>query len=438
MEIKEEFEVYLMDNIETIRMDNGLKVTFCPMPHMCSVSTVIGIKAGSLYENNNQQGISHFIEHMLFKGTKQRENTLEISQSIQQLGGEINASTSEEATFIYSKVLHKNFTSAFEVMADIINNSLFREEDLVQEKAIVMEEINKYQDIPEDWITFLINKLMWKETALGQNVLGEKETVKKFTREAILQYFQERYQPQNMVISITGNISPKKIEEVLRKYPFSNRKGLSEKVPSWEIAQNQSPEVELITKKVNQAHLCFGFEGVSRFHQDKITMDLLNIILGAGLSSRLFQEIRVKEGLAYDIHSYTQYFSQTGSFNIYAGVVPDKLIHSIQKILAELKRIKENQVSHSELKKAKEMYKGGILMGLENTLSHAFQLGSYSLLYHKEYNYREIIGQIEKVQPEDIRKLADYLFQSHMIKLVVFSPTAVNINKDSLLPILKI
>jgi predicted Zn-dependent peptidase len=427
-----------MDNIKSIKMDNGLKVTYCLMPHMRSVSTVIGVKAGSLYEKNNQQGISHFIEHMLFKGTKQRKNTLEISQCIEQLGGEINASTSEECTFIYSKVLYKNFASAFEVMADIINNSLFREEDLVQEKAIVIEEINKYQDIPEDWITFLINRLMWKDTVLGNNVLGEKETVKKFNREALLQYFQERYQPQNMIISITGNISPKKIEEVLGKYPFLNKNRLSGEVPSWEIAQNQSPELELIAKKVNQAHLCFGFEGVSRFHQDKIAMDLLNIILGAGLSSRLFQEIRVKEGLAYDIHSYAQYFHQTGSFNIYAGVIPDKLIHSIQKILAELRKIKETRVSHSELKKAKEMYKGGILMELENTLSHAFHSGSYSLLYNKEYNYREIIGQIEKVQPEDIKKIAVHLFQDHKIKLVVFSPPTISIDKNSLLSILKI
>jgi predicted Zn-dependent peptidase len=427
-----------MGMVESIKMDNGLQIISCLMPHMQSVSIVVGIKSGSIYETKHQQGISHFIEHMLFKGTEKRKNTLEISQAIEQLGGEINASTSEECTFIYSKVLHRNFADAFEVLVDILNNSLFRAEDIRQEKKVVIEEINKYQDIPEDWIVFLINSLMWKDTALGQNVLGEKGTIKRFNRKLLLLYFQEMYQPRNMVISITGNISPKAITIMLEKFPFLARKGMPRIVSTIGGAVSQIPELKLINKRVKQAHLCFGFEGISRFHRDKIAMDLLNIILGAGLSSRLFQEVRVKEGLAYDIHSYPQYFDQTGSFNIYAGVIADGLTHSIQKILDELKKIKEKHISHTELKIAQEMYKGSILMGLENTLSFAFRLGSYALLYDKEYNYQEIIDRIESVQAEDIRKLAENIFQNHKIKLVIFSPSEMKIRKDSLLAILKV
>ena len=427
-----------MNKVESIIMTNGLRLITCPMPHMQSVSIVIGVKTGSIYERKEEQGISHFIEHMLFKGTEKRKNTLEISQAIEQLGGEINASTSEECTFLYSKVLHKNFVEALDVLLDILNNSIFREEDISQEKKIILEEINKYQDIPEDWITFLINKLMWKNSVLGQNVLGEKQTVQRFNRNLLLPYFQEMYQPQNMVITITGNFSSEIISDIIGSFSFPGRNGMLREISTFEKKTNKVPELKIINKKVNQAHLCFGFEGISRFHPDKITMDLLNIILGGGLGSRLFQEIRVKEGLAYDIHSYSQYFDHTGSLNIYAGVIADELPHSIQKILDELKKMKEQKVSEIELKIAKEIYKGGLLLGLENTLSYAFRLGSYALLYNKEYDHKEIIEKIEGIQTEDIRKLAESIFQSYKIKLVAFSPSDTKVKRGKLFSLLKV
>ena len=428
-----------MSKIELIRMNNGLRVIGCSMPNMRSLSIVIGIKAGSVYENKQQQGISHFIEHMLFKGTKKRENTLEISQCIEELGGEINASTSEECTFLYSKVLYKNFSSAFEVMSDVLNHSLFREEDIEQEKTVIIEEINKYQDIPEDWIGFIINRLLWKNSVLDQNVLGEKETIKRFSRQLILDYFHNMYQPDNMVISITGNITLNKIHEVIENSPFAPRNSvMPENIPNIDLKEQLTAKLKLIPKRLNQTHLCLGFKAISRFHADKVTMDLLNIILGAGLSSRLFQKIRVKEGLSYDIHSYTQYFNETGSFNIYAGIDPEKLNKSIEMILLELSKLKNDLIGTKELQKAKEMYKGGILLSLENTLSHAFRLGSYLLLYKKEYNYQELIEKIEKVQPEEIKKLAQEVFLSRRINLVVFYPNELKIDQSSLTKILKI
>lgn len=422
-----------MNKTEFRKMNNGLNVISCSMPNMQSVSTVIGIKAGSIYENNARRGISHFIEHMLFKGTKKRKNTLEISQCIEQLGGEINASTSEECTFVYSKVLYKNFPDVFEVMSDILNHSLFREEDIAHEKSIIVEEINKYQDIPEDWISFLINQLLWKGTVLSQNVLGEKETVKQFTRNAILQYFDEMYSPKNIVISITGNISTNTVQEVINNSPFVPKNSRPNNSPEIRLKKQQFPEVMAIPKKVNQSHLCFGFEGVSRFYSDKISMDLLNIILGGGLSSRLFQEIRVNSGLAYDIHSYTQYFDKTGSFNIYAGVDPGKIDCSVGKILVELKKLKDNKISTEELRKAKEMYKGNILLGLESTLNSAFRMGSHLLLYRKEYKYQELIEKIESVRSEDISKVAQDIFLTNKLNLVIFYPAEIEIKKDDLI-----
>jgi len=427
-----------MSKSELIKMDNGLNIIIRSMPHMRSVSTVLGIKAGSIYENSRQQGISHFIEHMLFKGTEKRKDTLEISQCIEELGGEINASTSEEGTFLYSKVLYKNFDNTFEVMWDILNNSLFREEDILHEKSVIIEEINKYQDIPEDWINFLINQLLWKGTVLSQNILGEKETVRNFNREEILKYYNEMYCPKNIVISIAGNISSKLVQEIVEKHSFIPNKESIKKIPEIQLKKQTIPELIAKPKKVNQTHLCFGFEGVSRFHQDKTTMDLLNIILGAGLSSRLFQEIRVKEALAYDIHSYTQYFDKTGSFNIYAGVDPEKMSCSIEKVLNELKKLKDNRIDVKELQKAKEMYKGSILLGLENTLSRAFRMGTFLMFYNKEYQYQELIDRIEKVQPEDITALAQTLFLKDKINLVVFYPNEIKIKPDNIIKLLKV
>ncbi len=427
-----------MDRYKSTVMNNGLRVVSCLMPDMQSASIVIGIKAGSIYESKEEQGISHFIEHMLFKGTKRRRNTLEISQAIEQLGGEINASTSEECTFLYCKVLYKNFVQAFEVLLDILNNSLFREDDITSEKRVVLEEINKYQDIPEDWITFLINRLMWKNSVFGQNILGEKETVGMFTRDMLLPYFNERYQPQNMVVSIAGNFPPEIITDMIGKMTFSEKNSRPREMLDIDMKLYKQPELKLIKKRVNQSHLCFGFEGVSRLHKDKIAMDLLNIILGGGLSSRLFQEIRVKEGLAYDIHSYSQYFEQTGSFNIYAGVISEKLVHSVEKIIHEFRKIRDKHVSGIELKIAKEIYKGNVLLGLENTLSCAFRLASHTLLYNKDYDYRDIIERIESIEKKDIKKLAENIFQSNKLKLVLFSPSSTRIKKHDLLTLLKI
>ncbi|MDD4364037.1 MAG: pitrilysin family protein [Atribacterota bacterium] len=421
-----------MQEIELLKTNDGIRIIACQMPQMSSISTVIGIKAGSIYENSKQQGISHFIEHMLFKGTEKNKNTLEISRCIEELGGEINASTSEECTFLYSKVLNKNFENALEVMMDILSNSLFREEDINREKAIVIEEINKYQDIPEDWITFLINKLLWKNTVLEQNVLGKKETVKSLNRQLILDYFNKMYNPYNMVISIAGNFTKSQFLEAVDNISFSLKEKEINKNRFIEIKNKKQtkPELLIMPKKINQAHLCFGFLGISRFHPDKINMDLLNIVLGAGLSSRLFQNIRVEEGLAYDIHSYVQYFDTTGSFNIYAGVDPNKIECSIKKVLEELKKIKDYEIENAELRKAKEMYKGSILMGMDSTLNYAFRLGSHLLIHGKEYCYQEIINKIEEASPKGIMKLAENIFHSANINLVIFYPDNISIEKS--------
>ena len=391
------------------------------MPYMKSVAIVFGIGAGSRYEVQKHQGISHLIEHMLFKGTNKRKSTLEISQVIEGIGGEINASTSKETTHLYAKVPQEQFKTAFDVLADIILNSLMREEDLHKEKNVIIEEIKKYQDIPEELVEILLDRIMWKNHPLGRPVLGDEKSVSNIQREDLLSYINTFYRPNNLVISVAGNI---KIEEVILqvdKYFKIIEKGeVKNYLPAKDNQKNT--QIGIKFKNSNQAHLSFGFPGISRLDPDKDSVDLLDIILGSGLSSRLFQKIRVRKSLAYDIHSFIQYFNDISSFNVYAGIDSSKLRETIQTILEELNKIKDNNLKEDELRKAKEMYKGALSLSLESTLSRAFWFGNRMLLYGRTSTFDEIKEKIEEVKVKDIQKMAQNIFTKDKINLSIVGP----------------
>ena len=395
---------------KVIEFQNGLRIITEEMPFMKSIAIVFGVRFGSRYEEKKHQGISHLIEHMLFKGTVKRKNTLEISRIIEGIGGEINASTSLETTFLYVKVPKKQFKIAFDVLSDIILNSLIREGDLNKEKKIIIEEIKKYLDIPEELVEIQLNKLMWKNHPLGRCILGDEQSINRIQKEDLLTYVNEFYRPNNLVISIAGNIKFEEVISQVKKYFEKINQGVTKKYLP--VKQNQkTPQIKIKYKKTNQTHLSFGFPGISRLHPDKYSLDLLDIILGSGLSSRLFQEIRVKRSLAYDIHSSIQYFNDAGSFNIYAGIDSNRLNETIEVILQELVRIKNNNnLKEKELRKAKEMYKGALSLSLESTLNRAFWHGNKLLLYGKPLTFDEVKNKIEEVKIEDIQKVAHNIF----------------------------
>ena len=391
------------------------------MPYMKSVAIVFGIGAGSRYEAQKHQGISHLIEHMLFKGTKKRKDTLEISQVIEGIGGAINASTSKETTHLYVKVPHEHFKTAFDVLADLITDSLMKEEDLYNEKNIIIEEIKKYQDIPEELVEILLDKIMWKNHPLGRSILGNEKSVINMQRDDLLSYINRFYRPNNLVISVAGNI--KIAEAVLQIEKYFKKTENSEIERYLPVKCNQkTAQVGIKFKKSSQTHLSFGFPGISRLDPDKYSQDLLDIILGSGLSSRLFQKIRVKKSLAYDIHSFIQYFNDTSAFNIYAGIDSNKLKETIQTILEELDKIKDNSLKEDELRKAKEMYKGALSLSLESTLSRAFWLGDMILLYGKPSTFDEIKRKIEEVKLQNIQRMAQNIFTKEKINLSIVGP----------------
>lgn len=391
------------------------------MPHMKSVAIVFGIGAGSRYEIQKHQGISHLVEHILFKGTNKRKSTLEISQVIEGIGGEINASTSKETTHLYTKVPQEQFKTAFDVLADIILNSLMREEDLHKEKDVIIEEIKKYQDIPEELVEILLDRIMWKNHPLGRPILGNEKSVSNIQREDLLSYINKFYGPENLVISIAGNIKIAEVILQIEKYFKTMKKGeVKNYLPAKDNQKNTKIGIKF--KKSNQTHLSFGFSGISRLDPDKYSMDLLDIILGSGLSSRLFQEIRVKNSLAYDVHSFIQYFNDISSFNIYAGIDSSKLRETIHTILEELNKIKDDILKEDELKKAKEMYKGALSLSLESTLSRAFWLGNRMLLYGRPSTFDEIKEKIEEVKVKDVQKMAQSIFSKDKINLSIVGP----------------
>ena len=406
---------------KVIKLENGLRIIVEEMPYMKSVAIVFGIGAGSRYEAKKQQGISHFIEHMLFKGTKKRKDTLEISQVIEGIGGEINAFTSKETTHLYAKVPQEHFKIAFDVLADIITDSLIKEEDLCKEKNVIIEEIKKYKDIPEELVEILLDRIMWKNHPLGRSILGDEKSVINIQREDLLSYINRFYRPNNLVISVAGNI---KITEVVRQIEKFFKRIEKGKIKRYlPVKANQkNAQVGIKFKKSNQAHLSFGFPGISRLDPNKYSLDLLNIILGLGLSSRLFQEIRVKKSLAYDINSFIQYFNETSAFNIYAGIDSRKLKDTIQTILEELNKIKDNNLKEDELGKAKEMYKGALSLNLDSTLSRAFWLGDMILLHGIPSTFDEIKRKIEEVKVEDVQRMAQNIFSEDKINLFIVGP----------------
>ncbi|MEA3253359.1 MAG: pitrilysin family protein, partial [Chloroflexota bacterium] len=305
-------------------LDNGLRVITCTMPHSRSVGVAFLVGAGSCYESQEEAGVSHFAEHLFFKGTRRRPTAREISQDIEGTGGMINASTDKEATIFWCKVASSHFPIALDVLSDILLNSRFDSADIDKERQVIIEEINMNLDLPQQRVGMLVDDLLWPDQPLGRDVAGTRETVSGIGREQILSYVARRYAPGNIVLSVAGDIR--------HEQAVAQIEALANKWPGGEVSRDYvsddgqtEPRMRVESKEGEQVHLCLGVHGYSRLHPQRFVLDLLNTALGSGMSSRLFTEIREHKGLAYDIHSYVEHSLNSGSFVTYAGVDPGKL-----------------------------------------------------------------------------------------------------------------
>jgi predicted Zn-dependent peptidase len=398
-------------------LSNGIPVVMEQLKNMRSVSLGIWVRVGSRDEEPHKNGISHFLEHMFFKGTVKR-TAKDIAVEIDSLGGEINAFTSKESTTFYVKILDEYIEKGIELLADIFLHSTFPEEDIEKEKGIIKEEIKLVEDTPDDYIHDLFNQTIWGNKGLGQPVLGRRETVKSFTREDLISHIRKYYGTKDVVISCAGNFEHGSILSVLNKSLGSLRRG-SEPVKG-PLPYFES-KVDVFHKELSEAHMCFGIEGLPQTSEDRYSLYVLNTIFGAGVSSRLFQEIREKRGLAYSIYSFISSYYDTGIWGVYAGVSRKRVGEVAGLILKEMNDLKST-LTEVELQRAKNHLKGNIILGLESTSSRMTNIARQEIYHGRYYSPKEIMREVDSISLADIQALAEKLIKQEGVSLTVFGP----------------
>lgn len=401
-------------------LNNGLRIITNSMPHTRSVSVIFFMGVGGRYEAESESGVSHFIEHLCFKGTEKRRTSKEISEAIESVGGIINGGTDKELTTFWCRVASQHFSLALDVLIDLVRNSRFDSKDIDRERQIIIEEINASLDSPRQRVDMLIDQLLWPGQPLGRDVAGSKETVTALTRQQMLHFFSHHHLPNNTVVSVAGDIQQEQVQDVLNQALGDWRPNkILAGFPSHD--KQEAPRLHIEFRDTEQAHLCLGVPGLSFLHPDRFAVDLLSIVLGEGMSSRLFTEIREQQGLAYDIHSYADHFTDSGAVIIYAGVEPGRVENALGAILDQLSQLKE-RVSETELNKAKELAKGRLLLSLENSRNVAAWLGAQEMLTNNILTVDDVISLVDAVTAEDLKRVAEQLLTGEKLNLAVVGP----------------
>jgi len=403
-------------------LNNGMRLITSPMPHTRSVSINFFIGTGSRYEKDAQAGISHFIEHMCFKGTDTRPNAGEIAAAIEGVGGILNAATDKELTVYWCKVAEPHFLFALSVMTDLLLNSQFAPDEIEKERQVIVEEINMTDDSPSQRSAMLIDELLWPGHPLGRDIAGTRKSVSAISREMMLAYMKEQYQAAATVISIAGDIQHEATVNAVTQALSGWNNGRAHPAYLPYTAQT-GQQVKIETRETEQTHLCLAMPGLPLLHPRRHALDLLNIILGEGMSSRLFTEIRDNLGLAYNINSYVDHFLDTGSLIITAGVDKDSLTTAIKAILEELSKLK-GAIGEEEIHKAKEYAKGRILLRMESSHNVAGWLGAQEVLTGRIRNVDQVIEIIDAVTAEELRQLATELLRGEQLRLAVVGPVS--------------
>jgi predicted Zn-dependent peptidase len=398
-------------------LENGVPVVTESLKNVRSVVLGIWVKVGSRNETTDKNGISHCLEHMFFKGTKKR-SAKDIAFEIDSLGGDLNAFTSRENTTFYVKVLDEYLEKGVELLSDIFLHPLFPEDELEKEKKIIKEEIKMVEDTPDDYIHDLFTRTIWGNTGLGQSILGRRETVKSFTKNDLLTHIRKYYGTRDIVISCSGNFDHDILLNNLHKNLGNLRRGSE---PERRPPPQYNGKVAVFKKDLAEAHLCLGLKGLSQVSKERYSLYVLNTILGAGISSRLFQEIREKRGLAYSIYSFIASYYDTGIWGVSAGVSRKKVRETLELIIKEMSSLKDT-MDEAELKRAKDQLKGNIILGLESTSSRMNNIARQEIYYGRYYSPKEIIREIESITLGQIKDLVDKLVQKEYISLTIYGP----------------
>ncbi|MCX7919156.1 MAG: insulinase family protein [bacterium] len=401
-------------------LDNGLTIVSERIPHLRSVSLGVWILAGSRQEEATQNGLAHFIEHMTFKGTTTR-SAKQIAIEIESVGGMLNASTDRELACFYAKVLDQHLPLACDLLSDIVLHSKYDPIDVEKEKNVVIEEIRMYEDDPDELITDIFAATLWKDQPLGRPIYGTKDLVRTFTQNDIFNYRKQHYQPENMVIAAAGNLDHQQLVDCVATHFHLIPNGNS---PAPKLLEKPQPFYQQVTidRPLEQLHFCLGTESIPRSHPDRYALGILGTILGGGMSSRLFQEIRENLGLVYSIHSFGVYFRDTGYFAVSGATGPKKLNRVFQLVDKELKKMVDELVTEEEFRNAKEHLKGWMMLALESTSSRMTRIADLQIYFNKYISLDETIARIDAVTPDDVKRLATQLFADSKLTTVVIGP----------------
>jgi predicted Zn-dependent peptidase len=396
-------------------LDNGLRILTEQMTQVRSVSIGVWLTRGSRHESAERSGIAHFVEHMLFKGTDTR-TAEDIAQQIDSIGGQLDAFTAKEYASYYIKVLDDHLPLALDVLSDIVLNPAFSPEDIEREKKVVVEEIKMVEDTPDDLVHEIFTQGFWEDHPLGRPILGTRETVESFTSDSLRTYFKDAYTPRNLIVAAVGNLNHAHVRQLVEER-FGHLKAsgaaLREEPPQ------VVPKVLIRNKELEQSHVCLGTTSYPQDHEDRYASYVLNTLLGGSMSSRLFQNVREKRGLAYAVFSGLSSYRDAGSFTIYAGCANEAVREVVDVVVEELRTVKNTPVPGAELQRSKDHLKGSLMLSLENTASRMSHVARQEIYFERQVGLDETLQGVERVTPEDVQRVAADLFQNSALSATV-------------------
>jgi len=401
-----------------VTMDNNAQILTETVPHVRSVSIGFFVDTGSRYESPDINGSSHFIEHLMFKGTGRR-SAKDIAEELDAVGGQLNAFTTKEYTCYYARVLDEHFDLAVDLLGDMLFASKFDPVDIDRERNVILEEIKMYEDAPDELVHDIFASSIWRGHSLGQTIIGTADVINGLTREELFNYYKNNYNPGRMIVAVAGNISHDAVMKKLRPL-FENKEGKAR--PRQVNTPVTQRHIVCRSKDTEQVHLCVGAPGLKLDHENIYVMQIINTILGGGLSSRLFQEIREQRGLVYSVYSYHSSYHDTGLFGIYAGLSKQNVNEVLDLIFKQVRDIQVNGVKKEELYRAKEQLKGSLFLSLENVNTRMSRLGKSQLYLGKVFSPEEIVNKVNRVTISDIQELAKEVLDPNGFSLASIGP----------------
>jgi predicted Zn-dependent peptidase len=408
-------------------LDNGLRLATESMPHVRSVTLGVWLTRGSRHESDEQGGIAHFVEHMLFKGSGTR-TAEDIAQAIDSIGGQLDAFTSKEYAGYYIKVLDEHLSLAIDLLADVVLNPRFAEEDVEREKKVILEEIKMVEDTPDDLVHEIFTENYWSGHPLGRPILGTRKTVEAFTRQALCDYFKDAYIAPNLIVAAAGNLEHAPLKALIEQaFQGVGRRGTAVNGSGPAVA----PTVVVREKELEQSHICVGTPCYQQNHDGRYTTYILNTVLGGSMSSRLFQNIREKRGLAYAVFSGLSAYRDAGMLTVYAGCAAETVGEVVDLIVDEMRQMKVSPIPESELRRAKDHLKGSLMLSLESTSSRMSHLARQDIYFDRHFTMDETLAGIEAVTGEDVQRVASDLFSNGNLAVTVLGPATDKLDLDS-------